>query len=125
MSVQVSKCKKLNNLSMQVNNIKFNINVFFLGLASDLFTTCATCTVVMTSVFRGLWILTPFSTIFQQCRGGQFYWWWKPEYPEKTTDMPQVVDKLIHITLYQVHIAMHTTIRSRRPQHCLVVDCVV
>ena len=22
--------------------------------------------------------------------GGQFYWWRKPKYPEKTTDLPQV-----------------------------------
>jgi hypothetical protein len=39
-----------------------------------------------------LWCVTPLSTIFLLNRGGQFYR--KPEYPEKTTDLPQVTDKL-------------------------------
>ena len=39
-----------------------------------------------------LWHLTPLSAIFQLYRGCQLHWWRKQEFPEKTTDLLQIIE---------------------------------
>jgi hypothetical protein len=52
-----------------------------------------------------------FNNISVNC-GSQFYWWRKPEYPEKTIDLSQVTDKLYHIMLYVSRIPRMSGVRT-------------
>jgi hypothetical protein len=42
-----------------------------------------------------LWCLTQLSTMVQLNRGGQIYWWKKPEYPEKPTTCAKSLTKFL------------------------------
>jgi hypothetical protein len=53
----------------------------------------------MISFWLGPWCLTPLPTIYQLYYGGQ---WRKPEYPDKTTDLSPVTDKL-YLIMNHIH----------------------
>jgi hypothetical protein len=50
-------------------------------------------TIDIEGVGLGLWSLTALLLY----RGGHFFWWSKPEYPEKTTDHEQATGKRVYL----------------------------
>ena len=51
-----------------------------------------------------LWVFKYHLRIFPLDYGSQLYWWRKPW---ETINLSQITDKLYHIMLYYVHLAMH------------------
>ena len=63
------------------------------------------------------WHLTPLSAIFQLYCGGQFYWWRKPEDPEKTTTCRKSLTNFNVVHLALIEIRTHNISSDRHWLH--------
>jgi len=66
-------------------------------------------TITSTAALTGLELRCLMPLSIQLYRGDQFYWWRKPEDPEKTTDLSQVTEKLF---LYCICVFVILTVSS-------------
>ena len=68
-------------------------------LPGDICVSVPNTVVSMGNPLYRVWVMVfnATSKMFQLYRGGQFYWWRKQEYPEKTTSLSQVTKQLYHI----------------------------
>jgi hypothetical protein len=94
-------CVYINLVSHNITVMNESLNCVYINLVSH------NITVMNESEhFIGLWFLMPLSTIFQLYQWQSVLLVKETGVPRKTTILRQVTDKLYHIMLYWVHLAM-------------------
>jgi hypothetical protein len=102
----ISLCRCLLDIEEQIwitSKENDNYNVYHNQINKWITSTCKILSNI--SALKQIWCLTPHSTIVKLYRGGQFYWWGKPEYPAKTTD--KYVNIYIYTQSMKIYIYLH------------------